>query len=97
MLTVALLCRAAADPLIAPDGTDAFFGLGWVAAADELCGLNTYRIILPVAKSKGLTDVEIAHNLPKIAKTVLLAQREFERMGADRWCSEYQRGFMKGQ
>lgn len=98
-LIAILLCgsQGRADPLTAPDGTDAFFGLGWAAAGDKICSLQTYRILLPAAKQKGLTDQEIADNAWKIAEAAVQAAQEVQRTGRAQWCANYQRGFLTGR
>ncbi|MBR0789888.1 hypothetical protein JQ631_12455 [Bradyrhizobium manausense] len=98
VLTI-LLCgsQGRADPLTTPDGTDAFFGLGWAAAADKICTLKTYRIVLVASKAAGLTDQEIADNAWKIAETAVQAAQEVQRTGRDKWCANYRRGFLTGR
>jgi hypothetical protein len=86
-----------ADPVKAPDGTDAFFMLGWSSAADKRCGLNSYRIVLQLAKSRGLTDNEVAQNVPKIADAITLADDEIATVGKAQWCANYQRGLLTGK
>jgi hypothetical protein len=87
---------AFADPVVAPNGADAYFVLGWSAAADKRCGLNTYRILLQLAKSKGLSDVEIAQNISKIADAIIQVDDEIKGTGRERWCSAYQKGILTG-
>lgn len=85
------------DPIKAPDGTDAFFMLGWSSAADKRCGLSTYRIVLELAKSRGLTDVEVAQNVPKIADAIAAVDDEISAIGKAQWCANYQKGFLTGK
>ncbi|MBR0789902.1 hypothetical protein JQ631_12525 [Bradyrhizobium manausense] len=94
-----LLCgsQGRAGPLTTPEGTDAFYGLGWSAAADKLCGVNTYRIVLIAAKAKGLTDQEIVDNAWHIAEAAVLATQDALHIGRDRWCANYRRGFLTGR
>lgn len=87
---------AEAAPVTASDGTDAFFALGWASAGDELCGLKTHRIFLALAKSKGLTDAEVARNTPKIVRASELARQEHAKLGAAVWCRRYERGVLTG-
>jgi hypothetical protein len=86
-----------ANDVVAPDGTDAYFALGWAAAADEMCSLNTYRIILLMGRSHGLTDADVAQNVPKIAKAIAQANREMTALGRNQWCANYQRGLLTGK
>jgi hypothetical protein len=97
IVALASATKPNADPIIDPDGTDAYSVLGWSGAADELCGLNTQRIILLAARSKGLTDTEIAHNLSKIMKAVGQAYAAAEKLGRAQWCANYQRGLLTGR
>ncbi|WP_368508193.1 hypothetical protein [Bradyrhizobium lupini] len=100
LLVVAiLLCSSPgwSDPVRAPNGTDAFFGLGWAAAADKICGLKTYRIILVGAKAAGLTDQEIADNAWKVAESAVEAAQEVHTIGRDKWCANYRRGILTGR
>jgi hypothetical protein len=83
-------------PLRDPKGTDAFFALGWAAAADKRCELQTYRIFLNLTKSHGLTDTEIAQNAPKLVDAALQAD-EIKAIGLQQWCSNYRRGVLTGQ
>ena len=79
----------------APDGTDAFFVIGWAAAADDICRINTYWIVLQLARSKGLTDEELIGGIPEVAKAVARAHRESDVLGPVQWCANYQRGLVK--
>jgi hypothetical protein len=100
--TIAAICALVgtsvrADPVVAPDGTDAFFMLGWSAAADKRCGLKTYRIVSQLAKSRGLTDIEVAQNVPKIVDAIAQADDEIAAAGKDKWCANYRKGLLTGQ
>jgi len=85
-----------ADDLVAQDD-EAYFVLGWSAGADALCGLNTYRILLATLKSRGLTDSDVARNVPKIASAIVQAREDMSRIGRMQFCSDYQRGFLTGK
>jgi hypothetical protein len=73
------------------------FALGWAAAADKRCELRTYRIFLNLAKSHGLTDIEIAQNAPKVVDAALQADDEINATGLQQWCANYRRGVLTGQ
>jgi hypothetical protein len=89
--------NAFADPVRDPNGTDAFFALGWAAAADKRCELNTYRNFLQLARSHGLTELEIARNAPKIVEAALQADDEIGASGLAQWCANYRRDMLTGR
>jgi hypothetical protein len=97
LLASAFTSSAVADPVRDPKGTDAFFTLGWAAAADKRCELNTYRIILQIANSRGLAEIEIAQNAPKMVEAALQADDEIGASGLAQWCANYRRDMLSGR
>jgi hypothetical protein len=97
LLFILFLGGVRADPLRDPSGTSAFFVLGVAAAADKRCGLKTYRIVLMAAKTRGLTDFEIAQNAPEMIEAALQVDDEIKTSGLQRWCASYQHGMLTGK
>ena len=86
---------AAATTFVAPGGADDFFVIGWAAAADDICRISTYWIVLQMARSRGLTDQELIAGFPKVAKAVALAHQESGVIGPVQWCANYKKGLLE--
>jgi hypothetical protein len=84
-----------ANTFVAPGGADDFFVIGWAAAADDICRISTYWIVLQMARSHGLTDKELIEGVPKVAKAIALAQREVGVIGPVQWCANYKKGLLE--